>query len=312
MPLERPSDPHHGDYATNVALRLAGEARSRRARSRASSRSRLGGDRGVAAVEVAGPGFVNLDARRRLVLATSSRAILAAGSDFGGGSAETPERIQVEMVSANPTGPITVAAARNGAYGDCVARLLAFAGHTGRARVLLQRRRRADGPLPRVRRRGRGGARSHPRTATTATTSPSSPRAGRPRAGHARADRGARSSGSASTSTPSSARASSRRRSPRRSARSRRTRRTARLWVAHRPRTATTKDRVAACAPTGRRRTSPPTLPTSAASTERGFDRLIYVLGADHHGYVSALQALAEMLGHPRDRSRCWSTSSSI
>src|SRR5207342_3783830 len=56
--------------------------------------------------------------------------MLDAGSEFGGGSAAAPERVQVELVSANPTGPMTVASARNGAYGDCVARLLAFAGHT--------------------------------------------------------------------------------------------------------------------------------------------------------------------------------------
>ena len=51
------------------------------------------------------------------------------GEGYGGGWAETPERVQVEMVSANPTGPIVVSAARNGALGDCVARLLAFGGH---------------------------------------------------------------------------------------------------------------------------------------------------------------------------------------
>ena len=56
--------------------------------------------------------------------------MLVDGDRFGGDSAAAPERIQVEMVSANPTGPITVASARNGAYGDCVARLLEFAGHT--------------------------------------------------------------------------------------------------------------------------------------------------------------------------------------
>src|SRR4026208_2384008 len=51
------------------------------------------------------------------------------GAGCGAGSAAEPERVQVEMVSANPTGPVTVAAARNGAYGDAVARVLAFAGH---------------------------------------------------------------------------------------------------------------------------------------------------------------------------------------
>ena len=81
--------------------------------------------------------------------------MVAAGADYGAGSAEAPERVQVEMVSANPTGPITVASARNGAYGDSVARLLEFAGPPGRARVLLQRRRHADGALPRL---GRGRA----------------------------------------------------------------------------------------------------------------------------------------------------------
>src|SRR5262249_51914916 len=55
-------------------------------------------------------------------------SMLAAGPDFGGGSAARAERVQVEVVSGNPTGPLTVAAARNGAYGDSGARLLAVAG----------------------------------------------------------------------------------------------------------------------------------------------------------------------------------------
>src|SRR5439155_24728291 len=55
--------------------------------------------------------------------------ILAAGGDYGAATAPASERVQVELVSANPTGPLTVASARNGAYGDSVARLLAFAGH---------------------------------------------------------------------------------------------------------------------------------------------------------------------------------------
>src|SRR5204863_7016571 len=55
--------------------------------------------------------------------------VLAADSDYGRGAPVRPEHVQVEMVSANPTGPIPVSAARNGAYGDSVARLLEFAGH---------------------------------------------------------------------------------------------------------------------------------------------------------------------------------------
>src|SRR5687768_13314325 len=82
----------------------------------------------VERAEIAGPGFVNLWLTRgwyRDALAE----MLAAGMEYGAGSAAVKERIQVEMVSANPTGPVTVALARNGAYGDSVARLLAFAGH---------------------------------------------------------------------------------------------------------------------------------------------------------------------------------------
>ena len=56
--------------------------------------------------------------------------VLEAGERYGGGFVDPVERVQVEMVSANPTGPITVASARNGAYGDSVARVLAHAGHT--------------------------------------------------------------------------------------------------------------------------------------------------------------------------------------
>jgi arginyl-tRNA synthetase len=82
----------------------------------------------VERAEVAGPGFVNF----WLAPAWFGEAlgeILAAGTGYGGGSAEAPEKVQVEMVSANPTGPITVASARNGAIGDSVARQLEFAGH---------------------------------------------------------------------------------------------------------------------------------------------------------------------------------------
>ncbi len=82
----------------------------------------------VERAEIAGPGFVNLwltPAWYRDALAE----ILAAGAAYGGGFAATREKVQVEMVSANPTGPIVVSAARNGAYGDSIARLLEFGGH---------------------------------------------------------------------------------------------------------------------------------------------------------------------------------------
>jgi arginyl-tRNA synthetase len=126
--LERPAEEAHGDYATNVALRLAGAKRRRPREIAQEIADRVQQNGLVASAEVAGPGFVNL----RVSDAWLSQAladVLHAGETYGGGSAEASERVQVEMVSANPTGPLTVAHARNGAYGDSVARLLAFAGH---------------------------------------------------------------------------------------------------------------------------------------------------------------------------------------
>src|SRR6185436_3625460 len=126
--LERPADARHGDYATNVALRLAGQRRQPPREVAEELSAQVAQLEGVASVQVAGPGFLNLTVADAL-LGAGLDAVLGAGRRFGAGSAETPERVQVELVSANPTGPITVAAARNGAYGDAVARLLEFAGN---------------------------------------------------------------------------------------------------------------------------------------------------------------------------------------
>jgi arginyl-tRNA synthetase len=126
--LDRPGDPSHGDYATNVALRLAA-TQKRAPRDIASEIAACAVERGlVEAAEPAGPGFVNLRVSDAW-LADALEEILDAREPFGAGSALEPERIQVELVSANPTGPLTVAHARNAAYGDSVARLLSFAGH---------------------------------------------------------------------------------------------------------------------------------------------------------------------------------------
>ncbi len=126
--LERPADPAHGDYATNVALQLA-PLRKRPPREVAGEIAAVaGGLPDVERTEVAGPGFVNLFLRPSWY-GRALAEILEAGPAYGAGWAEPRERIQVELVSANPTGPLTVGSARNGAYGDSVARVLAFAGH---------------------------------------------------------------------------------------------------------------------------------------------------------------------------------------
>ncbi len=126
--LERPAKAEHGDYATNVALRLAGAQKRAPLEIAAELAEAALTVPGVERAETAPPGFLNL----WLSSAWFGEAlgeVVGAGAGYGAGSAAAPERVQVEMVSANPTGPITVAAARNGAYGDSVARLLAFAGH---------------------------------------------------------------------------------------------------------------------------------------------------------------------------------------
>jgi arginyl-tRNA synthetase len=126
--LERPGEAEHGDYATNVALKLAG-LRQQPPRAIAEEIASRIVESGIAErAEAAGPGFVNIWVSDSW-LAAGMGEIVEAGTAFGGGSAVELERIQLEMVSANPTGPLTVAHARNGAYGDSVARLLAFAGH---------------------------------------------------------------------------------------------------------------------------------------------------------------------------------------
>jgi arginyl-tRNA synthetase len=123
--LERPNDPEHGDFATNVALRSAKSiGRPPREVAQELAEKVVSLDE-IESAEVAGPGFLNL----RVSDAFFLDALSEIGEGYGGGWAEAPERVQIEMVSANPTGPVVVSAARNGAYGDCVARLLAFGGH---------------------------------------------------------------------------------------------------------------------------------------------------------------------------------------
>ena len=79
-------------------------------------------------VEVAGPGFLNVFLADHWYVA-AARQVFAAGEDWGRGAPARPEKVIVEYVSANPTGPLTAASGRHAAYGDAIARLLEFAGH---------------------------------------------------------------------------------------------------------------------------------------------------------------------------------------
>jgi arginyl-tRNA synthetase len=126
--LERPSSREHGDYATNVALQSAPRLGRPPRELAAELAERATTLPAVERAEVAGPGFVNLWLTPEW-FGEALEEVLARGAGYGGGSASGRERVQVEMVSANPTGPITVAHGRNAAYGDSVARLFEFAGH---------------------------------------------------------------------------------------------------------------------------------------------------------------------------------------
>jgi arginyl-tRNA synthetase len=128
LELERPTEPEHGDYATNVALRLAGARRQSPREIAAEIAQAAAGLEVIERAEVAGPGFVNLFLRDAW-FASALAEILRDGDTFGSGARDARQRVQVEMVSANPTGPILVSHARNGAYGDSVARLFELAGH---------------------------------------------------------------------------------------------------------------------------------------------------------------------------------------
>jgi arginyl-tRNA synthetase len=128
--LERPPRVEFGDYSTNAALLMApalgAPPREVAQGLGAELRERVGGD--LERFEVAGPGFVNLflgDGWHRRALA----AILEAGERFGAGGTARRERVLVEFVSANPTGPMHVGHARNAAYGDALARVLTLHGH---------------------------------------------------------------------------------------------------------------------------------------------------------------------------------------
>jgi arginyl-tRNA synthetase len=128
LELERPAEPEHGDYATNVALRLAGARRQSPREIADEIAQAAAGLEVVDRAEVAGPGFVNLFLRDAW-FASALDEILGDGDAFGSAADAGRQRVQVEMVSANPTGPILVSHARNGAYGDSVARLFELAGH---------------------------------------------------------------------------------------------------------------------------------------------------------------------------------------
>jgi arginyl-tRNA synthetase len=125
--LERPRDPSHGDWATNVALRSAKAARTNPRALAETIAESVAGHPDVASVEVAGPGFVNVrlseSALRRVVA-----QVRDAGGSWGSAGLGHGRRVQVEFVSANPVGPMHVGHGRWAALGDSLAAVLEHAG----------------------------------------------------------------------------------------------------------------------------------------------------------------------------------------
>src|SRR3954467_13026217 len=128
--LSRPPKPDFGDYSSNTPMLLAPilSQPPREVAERLGDlvTKRLGDD--LDRVEVAGPGFLNLFMSEQWFRQSLAKTA-AAGDAYGRGLPDQPERIQVEFVSANPTGPATAAPGRHAAFGDSLARILEFAGH---------------------------------------------------------------------------------------------------------------------------------------------------------------------------------------
>ncbi|MBT9606470.1 arginine--tRNA ligase [Microbacterium sp.] len=129
LPLERPKNRDHGDWASNAALKLSKVVGANPREFAAEIAAGLEGVDGIASVEVAGPGFINirLDAAAAGALA---KTIVEQGAAFGSNDSQRGNTINLEFVSANPTGPLHIGHTRWAALGDAIARVLLASGAT--------------------------------------------------------------------------------------------------------------------------------------------------------------------------------------
>jgi arginyl-tRNA synthetase len=125
--VERPRNPEHGDYATNLALQLGKKVGTNPRELAGWLATAIAAKDGVAAADVAGPGFVNLrlEASAQNVIVAN---VLTAGGDYGHSGELAGRRVNLEFVSANPTGPIHIGGTRWAAVGDALGRLLSTQG----------------------------------------------------------------------------------------------------------------------------------------------------------------------------------------
>jgi arginyl-tRNA synthetase len=126
--VEPPREAAHGDLATNAALVLARPAKRNPMELAALIADRLRGGEDVASVEVAGPGFINISLKESF-WPQLLRSVLREGEDYGRSTLGAGRAVNIEFVSANPTGPMHVGHCRGAVFGDALANLLAFAGY---------------------------------------------------------------------------------------------------------------------------------------------------------------------------------------
>ena len=126
--VEPPRDASHGDMATNAAMVLAKDAGLKPRDLADKIAEALRADDLVDKVDIAGPGFINLTLKPH-VWGDALRAVLEQGKDYGRSTMGAGQKINVEYVSANPTGPLHVGHGRGAVFGDALASLLAFAGY---------------------------------------------------------------------------------------------------------------------------------------------------------------------------------------
>ena len=126
--VEPPREAAHGDMATNAAMVLAKDAGKKPRELAEAIAAKLRADGLVAQAEVAGPGFINLTLEPSAWIG-ALRAVLSAGTDYGRSGTGQGSAVNVEYVSANPTGPMHVGHCRGAVFGDALANLLAFSGY---------------------------------------------------------------------------------------------------------------------------------------------------------------------------------------
>src|SRR3979490_1744909 len=126
--VEPPRDASHGDMATNAAMVLAKEAKAKPRELADKIAEKLRADDLIASVDVAGPGFINLTLKPQ-VWADALRTVVSEGEAYGRSAIGGAEKVNVEYVSANPTGPMHVGHCRGAVFGDALCSLLQFAGY---------------------------------------------------------------------------------------------------------------------------------------------------------------------------------------